>query len=152
MTCANTCVMISFTVQEWEDKDLPKDHLHSGINLHVPKYSFRSSYRWGACTFEFCDLVISHIFTKKFIFEGHLGGSVSWASNSWLQLRSWSQGCGIEPCVGLWAEHGACLRFSLPLPLTPALSKITKKLNKKILFENANHIHRSKTFFLLFRT
>uniref|UniRef100_A0A667GZP8 FIIND domain-containing protein n=1 Tax=Lynx canadensis TaxID=61383 RepID=A0A667GZP8_LYNCA len=36
MTCANTCVMISFTVQEWEDKDLPKDHLHSELNKIQP--------------------------------------------------------------------------------------------------------------------
>ena len=35
---------------------------------------------------------------------GHLGGSGSWVSNSWFQLGSWSQGCGIEPCVSLHTQ------------------------------------------------
>ena len=47
---------------------------------------------------------------------GHLGGSVGWVSDSWFQLRSWSQDCGIELCVQLCAKHGACLRFSPPPP------------------------------------
>ena len=46
---------------------------------------------------------------------GRLGSSVGWASHSWFWLRSWSQGCGMEPHAGC----GVCLRFSLPhsLPL-----------------------------------
>ena len=31
-------------------------------------------------------------------FKSYLGGSVRWATNSLFWLRSWSQGCGIEPC------------------------------------------------------
>ena len=32
----------------------------------------------------------------------------------WLWLRSWSQGCEIQPCgVRLLTRHGVCLRFSL---------------------------------------
>ena len=41
---------------------------------------------------------------------GHLSGSVSWASDFWLQLRSWSQGHEIEPHI--------CWRFS-PCTLSP---------------------------------
>ena len=50
--------------------------------------------------------------------EGHLGGSVGWVSNSWFQLRSWSQGCGIEPRIRQCTECGACLRFSPSLSLS----------------------------------
>ncbi|XP_044903900.1 uncharacterized protein LOC109495344 [Felis catus] len=43
--------------------------------------------------------------------------------------------CGIEPCVGLCAQHGDCLGFSLslslPLPLTPAHALSKKKKKKK---------------------
>ena len=41
---------------------------------------------------------------------------VSLASDSWFQLRSWSQGHEIKPLIGLYAQWGICLRFSLPLP------------------------------------
>lgn len=44
-----------------------------------------------------------------------LGGSVSQASDPWLQLRSWLQRCETKPCVGFRAGHGACLQFSLSL-------------------------------------
>lgn len=39
-------------------------------------------------------------------------------------VRSWSQGHGIEPCMGLLTEHGVCLgsSLSLVLSLTLALS------------------------------
>ena len=37
----------------------------------------------------------SHKYTL--ISQGHLGGSVGWASDSWFQLMWWSQGCEIEP-------------------------------------------------------
>ena len=47
-----------------------------------------------------------------------LGGSVSWASDSWFWLRSQSQGCEIKPRVRLFTECGACLRFSLSLSLS----------------------------------
>jgi len=36
-----------------------------------------------------------------------LGGSVGRVSNSWPQLRSWSQGREFEPCVGFHAGRGA---------------------------------------------
>ena len=52
---------------------------------------------------------------------GHLGGSVGWLSDSWFQLRSWSHCCGIEPPIALYAEHRACLGFSLFLSLSLAL-------------------------------
>ena len=67
--------------------------------------------------------------------EGCLGASVSWASDSWFPLRSWSQGHGIKPQVGLCVECGACSRFSLFLSLGPspplALS-LSLKLNTYI--------------------
>ena len=56
---------------------------------------------------------------------GHLRGSVNRASDSWFQLRSWSQGCGIKPCIRFCTEHEACLKFSFSLPssqLTCSLS------------------------------
>ena len=49
-----------------------------------------------------------------------LGGSVSWASDSWSWLRSWTQGGEIAPCIGLRAHWGVCLRFSLSLSLCPS--------------------------------
>ena len=52
---------------------------------------------------------------------GGLGGWIGWASESWFQLRSWSQGCGIEFRVGLCTDHGACLGFSLSLSLSLSL-------------------------------
>lgn len=61
----------------------------------------------------------------------HLGGSVNWASDSWFQLRSWSQGHGMEPrrkprtepSAGLLIEYcGACLEFSLSLSPSSPLS------------------------------
>ena len=42
--------------------------------------------------------------------------------SSWFWLRSWSQCRGIEPCIGLHAENGACLRFSLSLSLPLSLA------------------------------
>ena len=50
--------------------------------------------RWGSCW-------TGDSWAAKYA-SGHLGGSVSWVSNSWFQLRSWSQGCG--PLVRLCAE------------------------------------------------
>lgn len=38
--------------------------------------------------------------------------------------------CEIEPHVGLCAQYGVCLDFSLPL-LLPSLSKIIESLKKK---------------------
>ena len=37
---------------------------------------------------------------------GHLGGSVSWLSNSWSQLRSWSHGPELEPHIQLHTGRG----------------------------------------------
>ena len=49
--------------------------------------------------------------------QGCLGRSVSWASGSWFQLRSWSHDREIKPLIGLHARCRVCLRFSLSLPL-----------------------------------
>ena len=42
-------------------------------------------------------------------------GEPGWHSGgmclTWFRLRSWSQGHGIEPQVGLCAQHRVCLRF-----------------------------------------
>ncbi|KAF3827266.1 hypothetical protein GH733_002752 [Mirounga leonina] len=35
-TCADVCVMISFTGEDWEDKELPKDHSHSELKKIQP--------------------------------------------------------------------------------------------------------------------
>lgn len=43
--------------------------------------------------------------------EGHLGGSVSWTTDSWFWLWSWAQGRGME--------HRICFRFSLSLCPSP---------------------------------
>ena len=53
-------------------------------------------------------------------------------SDSWFPLR-WSQVYGIKPHIGLFAECGACLRFSLSVPPVHSLSQINKhlKINKK---------------------
>ena len=53
---------------------------------------------------------------------GHLGGSVGYASNSWFRLRSWSQGCKMEPYTGLCVQCRIDLRYSQPLPLHLVLS------------------------------
>ena len=42
---------------------------------------------------------------KNPLFPGRLGGSVSWASGSWYQLKSWSQSCGINPRLRLWEDN-----------------------------------------------
>ena len=65
-------------------------------------------------------------------------------NDSWFQLRSWSQGHGIEPLieplVRLCTECGACLRSSLSLSLCPssplmwALSLSLK--NKRTIWQN----------------
>ena len=47
----------------------------------------------------------------------------------WLQLRSWSQGPGIKPCIGLCAQQGVCLRVSLPLPLPPLVHAFSLSLS-----------------------
>lgn len=85
----------------------------------------------------------------------HLGGSVSWASDSWFQFRSWSQGHEMQPHVQLCARHGACLRFSLSPSALPththhsySLSKKKKKERtkerKRKLFKVNNHSHCCK--------
>ena len=65
---------------------------------------------------------------------GLLGGSVSWASTSWFWCRSWSQGCGIKPCIVgfMLSVEPAWDSLSVPLPLSPAcaVSKIKFKKNQ----------------------
>ena len=46
---------------------------------------------------------------------GHLGGWVGWASDSWFQLRSWSQGHPTLGAESAWDSLSLCL----PLPLSP---------------------------------
>jgi len=46
------------------------------------------------------------------------GAWVAQLSSVCLQLRSWSQSPGIEPCIGLPAQQGVCLSLSLSLSLT----------------------------------
>ena len=65
----------------------------------------------------------------KWSLWGHLSDSVSRASDSWLLLRLWSQGPGIELHVGLCGQLGVCLRFSLFLSLSPF--SFWKDKNKK---------------------
>lgn len=64
-----------------------------------------------------------------------LDGSVRWASDSWFQLRSWSQGGGIKPHVvgrGSMLSR-VCLRFSLPQLVHAHMCSLSK-INFKILF------------------
>ena len=60
-------------------------------------------------------------FFKMFDFLGCVDGSVSWASNSWFQLRRWSQNFEIKPYVRLHTQRRVCLKFFLPF-LYPSLS------------------------------
>ena len=77
---------------------------------------------------------------RTIILWGCLGSSVSWGFNSWFQLRLWSLGGGIQPCVGLCAEHGGCLGFSLspsvPFPCLHACSLSQNKQTKTRLYYN----------------
>ena len=78
----------------------------------------------------------------------------SWASESWFPLRSWYQGCGIEPCVRLHAKLGACLRYSLPplsLPLPHSHAHILSPHPKNINNNNDNKdkIFKLKKFFYI---
>lgn len=63
--------------------------------------------------------------------EWHMG----WAPDSWfgssLDCRSWSQDHYIQPCTGLLAQFGGCLRFSLPLPLPLTQRACTHTLSNK---------------------
>jgi len=56
-------------------------------------------------------------FPQKFKNRGPWVVQLVKLSNSWFLLRSWSQGCEIEPLLGLWAQHRVGFRFYLPLPL-----------------------------------
>ena len=65
-------------------------------------------------------------FLKKIFFQGHLGGSVSWASDSWFRLRSWSHGLWVQVLPsGISLLGILSLPLSLPLPHSCALSKLT---------------------------
>ena len=73
-------------------------------------------------------------FRKVASFQGHLGGSVGWASNSWFQIRSWSWGHETELSIWLHIQLGVCLRFNLSLSLCSSLhflSNINKQIFKK---------------------
>ena len=49
--------------------------------------------------------------------------TLDFSSDHVLSVVPWSQGCEIEPHIRLCAGHGACLRFSLLLPLPPPPQK-----------------------------
>ena len=70
------------------------------------------------------------VYNFKIYFKGHLGGSVSWASDSWFWLRSWSQYCGMESCVRLCSEQGACLGFPLSAP-PPNLALMLSQIKRE---------------------
>ena len=59
---------------------------------------------------------------------GHLGGSVSWASDSWFQLISWSVRCEIEPRIWVWSLLKI---LSLPLHLPHPPCSCFHSLSKK---------------------
>ena len=69
--------------------------------------------------------------------ENQFCGAPGWLSglSHCLQLRSWSQGPGIESCIGLTARWGACFLLSLCLPFCLLgislcqINKIFKKIN-----------------------
>ena len=71
------------------------------------------------------------IHRKAGIFLGHPADSISWVSDSWFQLRSWSQGPGIEFYFGLCTQQRVCLRFFLSFCLSPSLSLKTQPLKKE---------------------
>ena len=75
----------------------------------------------------------SELWHRKPAFSGPLSGSVGWASDSWLWLRSWSHGSGDwAPCRALCWQCGACLGFSLSISLfAPTPTFLKKKTNKK---------------------
>ena len=89
--------------------------------------------------------------------EGCHDGSMGWVPDSWFWLRSWYQGCEMEPHVGLCAQQGVS---NSPLPLLVcSLSKINasfKKCEKKKMFSGSSfHINnrrfkRSNRWFLDF--
>lgn len=54
-------------------------------------------------------LMVSLAVQRLFILRA-AGGSVSWASDSWCQLRSWSQGGEFRPCAGFHTGRGAYLK------------------------------------------
>lgn len=56
----------------------------------------------------------------KSTFLGCLGVTVSWASNSWFPLMSWSQGCESELHVRLHNKRGVCLSFFLSFSFCPS--------------------------------
>ena len=73
--------------------------------------------------------------------QGHLRGSVDWASDSWFLLRLWSQGRGIKPHVGFHAPWEINLRFfpspSAPPPCSCFLSlSLSQKKNLKVELAN----------------
>ena len=97
-----------------------KDHQPDGnICVNVKHIKTSKSYNYS--------LRFLHSVTKSAI--GAPGWLVGWVADSWFQCRSWSQGRGIQPHVGLRTQQGVCLRFSFSLcssPHTHSLSQINK--------------------------
>ena len=86
--------------------------------------------------------------------EGHQGGSVSSASDSWCRHRPLSQRCGMGPLVGLCTQHGACLRFFFSLSLclssnSHTLSFSLKQINLLKISGTEFQIKQWMIFFLV---
>ena len=109
---------------------------HRYIHKSVP-FSFHSCVTWVCEVYTktlffrcYCELscqMLRKYSQLKVHFRGHLGGSVSWVSNSWFRLKSWSQSHVIKSCIWLCTEYGGCLGFflspSAPLPHSHLFSK-----------------------------
>lgn len=70
-----------------------------------------------------------------------------WFSQLIVQLGSWSQGHGLEPHVGLRAEHVVCLRFFLS-PSSPLLRLHTCSRRKKLKINKNKWVSKAKVIFL----
>lgn len=95
---------------------------------------------------------MSFMFHRKLGFKnglGHLGGSVCWASYSGFWLKSPSQGCGMEPCIGLCSARSLLdILLSLwPYSHSLALSQINRSFKsflkriKIITYDSENSQH-----------
>ena len=95
------------------------------------------------------DNPLYHYFFKSEIMLGHLDGEVCWASDSWFQLRLWSQGSEIQPCVRLCTQAESAwdsLLFTFcPSPLC-SLSKTF--FLKEIIFKSLIRWYAQSPYFL----
>ena len=116
-------------------------------NVLTCKDSRSQEFFWRMCLFPNGNNLVfflpNYVLIIKYQTLGCLGCAVSSMSSSWFQFKSWSQGPGMEPCLGLPTRWGVSLSpspFALPILSRPrsnsymgSLSKInksTKKYNK----------------------